>query len=47
MAIAMTVGATKIQILQQNCFDAVDEVKPQTEGTLSAEAAPEGQACAP
>jgi hypothetical protein len=45
MAIAMTVGATRIQILQQNCLAAVGHSEPQEEEELSAEAPPEEQAC--
>ncbi len=45
MAIAMTVGATKIQILHQNSLASVDLEKPKEEETASAETPVEGQAC--
>jgi len=45
MAIAMTVGATKIQILQQNCLASTGERKSQEEEASPAEAPPEEQTC--
>jgi hypothetical protein len=45
MAIAMTVGATKIQILQQNCFASAGERKSQEEEASQEEAPREEQAC--
>ncbi len=45
MAIAMTVGATKIQILQQNCLASAGERKSQEEEAFPVEAPAEEQAC--
>jgi hypothetical protein len=44
MAIAMTVGATKIQILQQTCMGQVEEGRSQ-EDAPSPEVTPAEQAC--
>jgi len=45
MVIAMTVGATKIQILQQYCLASVEDGKPQEDKASPAEAPAEEQAC--
>jgi len=45
MAIAMTVGATKIQILQQNCLASAGDRKSAEEEASPAVTPPEEQAC--
>ena len=45
MAIAMTVGATKIQILQQTCLASVGGTEPQEDQVAVPGAPPEEQAC--
>jgi hypothetical protein len=45
MAIAMTVGATKIKILQQNCLASGGERESQEAKDTSAGEPPEEEAC--
>ncbi len=45
MAVAMTVGATKIQILQQNCLTAVGGEGHHEEKASQPEAPAEEHAC--